>query len=237
MPAILHLRIARLVFLATLAGSSLPQLRAAESSGIVPKVWDDADVSDYRLPLYGLGHPPALLSAREYYALPESNLKTYPVYTPDKEPPGYLDWLKQQAPQPLVDVGKLKTEADWIAAGREVFYGRELPRFTGSEHSLQMIRNPQVLAAYRLQTTQEGVLLGLRYVVREKGQVALGTDTCAMCHVQVLPGGQLIEGAPNVTTPFGPLMADLTRRYAQMSPEVLEQRRRWHMREDYRVPY
>ena len=236
-PSVLDSRIARLALLAALTGFLQTQLPAADATDSVPKVWDDADVSDYRLPLYGLGRPPALLSAREYYALPESNLKTYPVYTPDKEPPGYLDWLKQQAPQPLVDVSKLKTESDWIAAGREVFYGRELPRFSGSEHNLQMIRNPQVLAAYRLQTTPEGVLLGLRYVVREKGQVALGTDTCAMCHVQVLPGGQLIEGAPNVSTPFGPLMADLTRRYAQMSPEMLEQRRRWHMGEDYRVPY
>lgn len=78
--------------------------------------------------------------------------------------------MKQQEPQPLVDPSKLKTEADWIAAGREVFYGRELPRFTGSEHNLEMIRNPQVLAAYRLQTTKDGVLLGLRYVVREKGR-------------------------------------------------------------------
>jgi hypothetical protein len=203
----------------------------------VPKVWDDRDTSGYRVPLAGLGRPPAVISEREYYALPESNLKTYPVYTPDKEPPDYIDWLKRQDPQPMVDAAKLKTEADWIAAGREVFYGRELPRFTGSEHSLQMIRNPQVLAAYRLQTTKEGVLLGLRYVVREKGKVELGTDTCAMCHVQVKPGGEVIEGPPNNTTPFGPLMADLTRRYAQIGPEMLEQRRRWHMREDYRVPF
>ncbi len=220
---------------ALIAGSQM-RLKAADSP-VVPKVWDDAEISDYRLPLYGLGHPPVLLSAREYYALPEVNLKTYPVYAPDKEPPGYLDWLKHQEPQPLVDPSKLKTEADWIAAGREVFYGRELPRFTGSEHNLELIRNPQVLAAYRLQTTKDGVLLGLRYVVREKGTVGLGTDTCAMCHVHVTASGQVIEGPPNATTPFGPLMADLTRRYAQISPAMLEERRRRHMREDYRVPY
>jgi len=212
-----------------------PPIVAAELA--IPKAWDERDIEAYRLPLAGLGRPPALISSREYYALPETNLKTYPVYAPDQEPAGYLDWLKEQEPQPLVDVPKLKTEADWIAAGREVFYGRELPRFTGSEHSLQMIRRPQVLAAYRLQTTKDGILLGLRYVVREKGKIELGTDTCAMCHVQVTASGQIIEGAPNSTTPFGPLMADLTRRYAQMSPAMLEERRRWHMREDYRVPY
>jgi hypothetical protein len=203
----------------------------------VPKVWADRDVADFRLPLAGLGHAPRLISEKEYYALPEVNVKTYPVYAPDKEPAGYIDWLNRQEPLPLVDVSKLKTQADWIAAGREVFYGRELPRFSGSEDNLKLIRDPRVLAAYKLQTTSDGVLLGLRYVVRAKGKVELGTDTCAMCHVHVLPDGKLIEGPANVHTPFGPLMGDLTRRYASMSPQLLEERRRKHMREDYRVPF
>ena len=206
-------------------------------SGSVPKVWDDRDIAGFRLPLAGLGAPPKLISEREYYALPEVNLKTYPVYTPDKEPAGYIEWLQQRDPAPLVEISKLKTDADWIAAGREVFYGRELPRFTGSEDNLKLIRDPQVIAAYGLQVTPEGVLLGLRYVVRAKGKVELGTDTCAMCHVRVLPGGKLIEGPANVHTPFGPLMGDLTRRYAAIGPQFLEDRRRKQMREDYRVPF
>ncbi|MDQ2712013.1 MAG: hypothetical protein M3Y24_07235 [Acidobacteriota bacterium] len=201
-----------------------------------PKAWSSQSLVGYRIPLAGLGRPPELISEHDYYALPESNVKTYPVYTPEKEPAGYIDWLKNQDPQPLVEVTKLKTPADWLAAGRGVFYGRELPRYTGSEDNLQLIRNPKVLEAYRLQTTGEGVLLGLRYVVRQKGKVELGTDTCAMCHVQVRHGS-IVEGPPNNSTPFGPLMADLTRRYAQVSPAFFEQRRRQQMREDYRVPY
>ena len=137
----------------------------------------------------------------------------------------------------MVDLSAIRTDADWLAAGREVFYGRELQRFSGSEHSLNMIRDPRVVAAYRLQQTRDGVLLGLRYVVREKGKVELGTDTCAMCHVRILASGELVEGPANAQTPFGPLMADLTRRYAQIGPEMLEERRRRHMREDYRVPF
>jgi hypothetical protein len=203
----------------------------------VPKVWDEREAATFRLPLAGLGSPPKLLSMREYYALPEVNLKTYPVYVPGKEPPGYMDWLAQQEPRPLVDISQLKTQADWIAAGREVFYGRELPRFSGSEDNLKIIRDAQAVAAYRLQTTADGVLLGLRYVVRAKGKVELGTDTCAMCHVRVLADGRLIEGPANVHTPFGPLMGDLTRRYAAIGPAMLEDRRRKHMREDYRVPF
>ena len=224
----------RLVKLVLAAASAALALTAGDA---IPKLWDDRDMGGFRLPLAALGSAPRLISEKEYYALPEVNIKTYPVYVADKEPKGYMEWLAQQDPKPLVDVSKIKTEADWIAAGREVFYGRELPRFTGSEHNLQMIRDPRVLAAYKLQTTAEGVLLGLRYVVREKGKVELGTDTCAMCHVRVLPDGKIIEGPANVHTPFGPLMGDLTRRYAQMGPEILEERRRKHMREDYRVPF
>jgi hypothetical protein len=229
------LTLARLTVAAVLLGAQ--SLSAQGSAVTVPPSWSQKDVDTFRLPLAGLGAPPTLISEQDYYALPEVNLKTYPVYVPDREPPNYLEWLKQQDPQPMVDVSKLKTDQDWIDAGREVFYGRELPRFTGSEDNLQLIRNPQVLAAYRLQTTKDGVILGLRYVVRQKGKVELGTDTCAMCHVQVRPDGGVIEGAPNVYTPFGPIMADLTRRYAQMGPEILRDRRLRMMREDYRVPY
>jgi len=217
--------------LAVLAG-----LAAAETNWHVPRSWTDEKIAGFRLPLAGLNKPPQMLAEREYYALPENNLKTYPVYTPDKEPANYLDWLKQQDPKPLVEVEKLHTQADWIAAGKEVFFGRELPRFSGSEDNLQLIRNPKVLAAYRVQTTADGVLLGLRYVVREKGKIELGTDTCSMCHAQIRDG-KLYPGLPNDYTPFGGLMADLTKRYAQISPQLLEMRRRKHMREDYRVPY
>ena len=209
---------------------------AAEIGGDVPQSWSDQQLVGFRLPLAGLNEPPKMVSESEYYALPENNLKTYPVYTPDKEPANYIDWLKQQEPKPLVEVEKLHTQADWIAAGKEVFFGRELPRFSGSEDNLQLIRNPKVLAAYRVQTTSDGVLLGLRYVVREKGKVELGTDTCSMCHAQIHEG-KLYPGLPNNFTPFGPLMADLTKRYAQISPQLLETRRRMHMREDYRVPF
>ena len=229
------LTLAKLTITAVLLGA---HSGSAQGSGAgVPPSWSQKDVSTFRLPLAGLGAPPSLISEREYYALPEVNLRTYPVYVPEREPPNYLKWVEQQDPQPMVNVSKLKTDQDWADAGREVFYGRELPRFTGNEDNLQLIRDPQALAAYRLQTTKDGVILGLRYVVRQKGKVELGTNTCAMCHVQVRPDGELIEGAPNVHTPFGPIMADLTRRYTQMGPETLRDRRLRMMREDYRVPF
>ncbi len=210
---------------------------ASMSAEDVPSPWSEASIAGYRLPLAGLGRAPKMVSGAAYYALPEVNLKTYPVYTPEKEPKGYIEWLQSRDPEPMVDVSKLHTRADWIAAGREVFYSRELPRYSGSEDNLKLIRDPRVLEAYKLQTTKDGVLLGLRYLVREKGKVELGTDTCAMCHVRVQPDGTVIEGPANVHTPFGPLMGDLTRRYAGFGAAYLEERRRRQMREDYRVPF
>jgi hypothetical protein len=209
---------------------------AAAMDLAIPQSWTDKEIVGFRTPLAGLNKPPQMLPEAAYYALPENNLKTYPVYSVDKEPPNYIDWLKQQDPKPLVEVDKLHTEADWTAAGKEVFFGRELPRFTGSEDNLQIIRNPKIMAAYRVQTTSDGVMIGLRYVVREKGKVELGTDTCSMCHAQI-HDGKVYAGLPNNYTPFGPLMADLTRRYAQISPQLFDDRRRKFMREDYRVPY
>lgn len=227
-------RLKRLVpTVAALAGS----LSAQQVPSPVPSPWSQASIAGYRLPLPGLGRAPKMVSGDAYYKLPEVNLRTYPVYAPDREPKGYIESLKAKDPEPLVDVNKLHTREDWIAAGREVFYGRELPRFSGSEDNLALMRDPKVIAAYRVQTTKEGILLGLRYVVREKGKVDLGTDTCAMCHVRVQSDGSLIEGPANVYTPFGPLMGDLTRRYAGFGEQFLEERRRRHMREDYRVPF
>ncbi len=52
----------------------------------VPDAWNDAHAVGYRVPLAGLGHAPKMVSGAEYYKLPEYNLKTYPVYAPEKEP-------------------------------------------------------------------------------------------------------------------------------------------------------
>ena len=99
----------------------------------IPSPWSATSIAGYRLPLAGLGHAPTMISGAAYYALPEVNLKTYPVYTPEKEPKGYLEWLKSQTPEPLVDVSKLHSREDWIAAGKEVFYGRELPALAAAK--------------------------------------------------------------------------------------------------------
>ncbi len=149
-------------------------MSTAVSAQEIPHPWTDASIGGFRLPLAGLGHAPKMVSGDEYYALPEVNVKTYPVYAPGKEPPNYIEWLKAREPEPLVDVSKLKTPADWIAAGKEVFYGRELPRFSGSEDNLALIRDPKIVAAYRLQTTKDGGLAGVALCSSPKRQSRTG---------------------------------------------------------------
>ena len=65
----------------------------------------------------------------EYYAAPVDEVRTYPVYIKSREPEGYRDWMRKQGPQPLIDPAKLTSEADWVAAGRDVFDGLHLAEF------------------------------------------------------------------------------------------------------------
>jgi hypothetical protein len=71
----------------------------------------------------GRGSEPSSKAIRtsEYYAIKVENLRTYPVYAPGREPEGYWKKLQELGPQPLIDTGELKTEVDWISAGKRVF--------------------------------------------------------------------------------------------------------------------
>src|SRR5215469_2276061 len=86
-----------------------------------PRIWDNKALEDWATPIAALGIRPGHFTSAEYYAVPADNLRTYPVYRPDREPPGYWDWLQQQRPQPLVDASKLRTRQDWIKAGETAF--------------------------------------------------------------------------------------------------------------------
>ena len=43
------------------------------------------------------------------------------MYVPEREPAGYMDWLKQQEPEIAFDPATLRTEEDWSRAGVLVF--------------------------------------------------------------------------------------------------------------------
>lgn len=65
---------------------------------VVPKIWDEKELATWATPLAGLGVRPGHFSEAEYYAAPIVNLRTYPVYHPKFEPPGYREWIKSRGP-------------------------------------------------------------------------------------------------------------------------------------------
>src|SRR5215471_6296703 len=91
----------RRVVLASLLLVAL-QARAITDSD-VPTIWDSAALGDWATPVATLNVRPAHFTPTEYYAAPSTNLRTYPVYRPDKEPPGYWESLQHKKPEPLVD--------------------------------------------------------------------------------------------------------------------------------------
>src|SRR5262245_59936939 len=81
----------------------------AQSGPRVPMIWNEEDLKEWATPLAQIEVRPGHFSSAEYYSTPADNLRTYPVYPPYREPPGYWEWLNQQKPEPLVDVSSIKT--------------------------------------------------------------------------------------------------------------------------------
>ena len=167
----------------------------------VPKIWDDAALKDWALPIAALGVRPGHFTSAEYYAVPGENSRTYPVYHPDREPSGYWEWLKAQKPAPLVDAQKLRTKSDWIDAGRIAF--RDL------EHPLFRITDPAIIAKYRdpgafenVFLQPDGTLIDRRWVVTAEG-LALASTDCSGCHKRVLPDGTVEFAGPSGPLPAG----------------------------------
>jgi hypothetical protein len=67
----------------------------------IPRTWDEKALVNWATPVAGLNVRPHHLSEKEYYATPVDNLRTYPVYYPDREPAGYWEKLQKLGPQPL----------------------------------------------------------------------------------------------------------------------------------------
>ena len=92
----------------------------------IPKAWDDEAIASLEVPLADPVGSPRHVSADYYYRIPVAPIyKSYPVYVPGYEPPGYLDRLKQEEPEILWDdsghAPPLKTDQDWVEAREIVF--------------------------------------------------------------------------------------------------------------------
>src|SRR4030095_14272624 len=159
----------------------------------IPKTWVDAEIAELEVPLANPIGSPKHISADYYYRIPVRKIyRSYPVYAPGKEPPGYMDWLKQQEPEIAFDPARLKTEADWTKAGELVF---DAPLIFGPPDALYRVRDPEWVRAVGAAQAKDGPLPYLHYVIREKGKVEIGDLSCALCHTRVMPDGSVIKGA------------------------------------------
>ncbi len=159
----------------------------------IPKTWDRAALAEWATPLAKLNQRPAHITSAQYYGLPVEDLRTYPVYAPGREPAGYWRMLETIGPKPLLDPSQLKTEADWIAAGRRVF--DEVDFLHLRTRDPKYIREAREGSAAPSRVLADGTLFGLRWVPTRDG-VALSSSNCSFCHTLYLPNGARVPGAP-----------------------------------------
>src|SRR5215470_7875120 len=164
----------------------------------VSKTWDEALLAEWATPVAGLNMRPTHISAKEYYAMPVENLRTYPVYFPGREPEGYWDMLQRIGPQPLIEPEKLKTEADWIDAGRRVFEQAATPQLsTFDPKVIEQVRSREFMEQQGATPFPDGALDLLRWAPTKQG-VALSVVLCGACHVLNRSDGARVPGAPRL---------------------------------------
>jgi hypothetical protein len=161
-----------------------------------PRLWTDQALAGWALPVAGVNAIPRFYSEAEYYAAPVDELRTYPAYIKGREPKGYREWMRKQGPKPLIAIGKSRTDAEWIAAGLEVFDGMDIPEDrTDDSRATAWFDDPAAAARDRVLVTKEGVVIGVRWVVDRDRKLKLTFNECAACHTRVLPDGSAILGA------------------------------------------
>jgi hypothetical protein len=134
------------------------------------------------------------MSAEEYYKLKVRPIyRSYAFYLKGREPGGYLDALKQKAPEIIFDPSSLHTKEEWIAAGKLVFES-DTRFFPAPPLTVDDIPLPASTVS------NDGALpsFGFRYYIREKGMLEIGINSCAGCHTRVMADGSFWEGAQGV---------------------------------------
>src|SRR5215475_9476304 len=161
---------------------SFAQTASDQFGGAIPRAWDEAELAAWTLPARAPSVYTVHLASALYYQIPVPPIyKSYPIYHPAKEPPGYIEWLRQQEPQVVFDTSKLSTRSDWEAAGKFVF---EDPF---GDASIDKFRDPRWYEQLHVPVSSVGIVPGWRYAVRKKGVVEAGASSCAACHSRVMP--------------------------------------------------
>ncbi len=177
-------------------GCAEPEVRASAPEVVVPRLWTAEALEGWATPVAGLGVPPSFVSEEEYYAAPIDNLRTYPVYHPRSEPPGYREWIRAQGPQRLIEPEKLHSRADWIEAGRNVFEGLDTPVFRISDPAVfAYLSDPEAIDNTGEEVTKDGVIPFFRWLVDVDGSLKVSAQSCAGCHARMMPDGSVLYGA------------------------------------------
>lgn len=162
---------------------------------VAPKIWDEKALATWALPVAGVNATPHFYSEAEYYATPTRDVRTYPVYHPDREPVGYMDWLRAQEPKPLVDPAEIKSDADWARLGQRVFDELDQPRFrTNDPRAIKALNDREILKTSPVTVSPDGQIMPYRWVVEARGQVRLSVAGCTACHTRLQPDGTLLRG-------------------------------------------
>ena len=160
-----------------------------------PKIWDEKALATWALPVAGVNAVPHFYSEAEYYATPAEDVRTYPVYHPDYEPAGYMDWLRAQDRKPLVDPAEIQSTGDWERLGQRVFDELDQPRFrTDDPKAIQALRDRESLKSSPLKVAPNGEIVVYRWVVEARGRVRLSVAVCTACHTRVQPDGTRLRG-------------------------------------------
>jgi hypothetical protein len=208
--------------------SANPESRLAPE---IPRTWDDQAMATLEVPLANPIGSPKHVAAEYYYRIPVRPIyRSYPVYTPGQEPPGYIDWLKQQEPQIIWDdAGRrppLRTEADWRKAGEIVFDAPTGYQGVRAVVTAADVQNPKWWANVGARFAKDGTLPGYRYVIRTRGQVEVGSLSCTSCHDRLMPDGTVIKGAQG-NFPFDRALGFI---YRALPPQAVANVRRGNYR-------
>src|SRR5262249_31977847 len=153
-------------------------------------------LKNWALPVVGVNATPRFYSEAEYYAAKVDELRTYPVYVKNREPKGYRESIRRRGPQPLVAIGRARTEAEWNAAGLMVFHGMDLPENRmGDPKVLEWLDDPDAPVREHALITGDGIIVGFRWVVDRDRKLKVTIPECSSCHTRVLPDGTTINGA------------------------------------------
>lgn len=192
-------------FIATLS-ICLP-LVAQNSRMHAPKIWNDDALKDWALPITGVNVRPSFYTQAEFYAAPIDNLRTYPVYHPDHEPPHYLESLRKRGPEPMIKLGEARTKEGWIEAGRRVWDELDVLQIRTSDFRvIDYVRSREALKKYPVRITKDGQLHDFRWVVDKGGELKLSVRECSSCHTRLMPDGTSITGGQgNITVKLAPM--------------------------------